>query len=51
VVKAGKLLTIDYEQAALHLHEAQKRVIANVPTHDWAHRDVDQISPPTFRTV
>jgi cytosine/adenosine deaminase-related metal-dependent hydrolase len=51
VVEAGRLLTMDYAQAAEALHEAQKRVIANVPGHDWAHRDVDQLSPPTFLTM
>jgi 5-methylthioadenosine/S-adenosylhomocysteine deaminase len=51
VVVDGKLLTIDYAKAALHLHEAQQRVMANVPNRDWAHRHVDQISPPTFRTT
>ncbi len=51
VVEAGKLLTIDYEQAAEHLHEAQKRVVANVPNVDWAHRGADEISPPTFLTM
>ena len=51
VVEAGRLLTMDYEQAAEHLHEAQKRVMAEVPKRDWAHRHVDDISPPTFRTI
>jgi len=51
VVRDGKLLTMDYEAAAQALHEAQKRVMADVPRHDWDHRTVDQISPPTFRTM
>jgi cytosine/adenosine deaminase-related metal-dependent hydrolase len=51
VVDAGRLLTMDYEAAAEALHEAQKRVIAKVPGADWAHRGVDEISPPTFRTA
>ncbi len=51
VVKDGKLLTIDYPAAAQALHEAQKRVMADVPRHDWDHRSVDQLSPPTFRTM
>jgi cytosine/adenosine deaminase-related metal-dependent hydrolase len=50
IVVDGKLLTIDYAQAAEHLHEAQQRVMANVPNLDWGHRHVDEISPPTFRT-
>jgi cytosine/adenosine deaminase-related metal-dependent hydrolase len=51
VVDAGRLLTIDYAAAAEALHEAQKRVMANVPNLDWGHRHVDEISPPTFRTA
>ena len=48
---AGRLLTIDYPAAAEALHEAQKRVMANVPKLDWAHRNVDELSPMTFRTA
>jgi cytosine/adenosine deaminase-related metal-dependent hydrolase len=51
VVENGEVLTIDYRQAAAQLHEAQKRVIANAPGLDWAHRPVEQVSPPTFRWV
>jgi cytosine/adenosine deaminase-related metal-dependent hydrolase len=51
VVEDGKLLTMDYAAAAEALHEAQKRVMADVPRHDWAHRNVDQLSPPTFRSA
>ena len=49
VVRDGEVLTMDYRAAAAHLHEAQKRVMDRVPSLDWAHRPVDQISPPTFR--
>lgn len=49
VVADGEVVTMDYRAAAAHLHEAQKRVIANAPNQDWAHRPVDQVSPPTFR--
>jgi 5-methylthioadenosine/S-adenosylhomocysteine deaminase len=49
VVRDGEVLTMDYRQAAAHLDEAQKRVVANAPQQDWAHRPVDAISPPTFR--
>jgi len=48
VVEDGEVLTIDYRQAAEHLHEAQKRVAANVPKNDWAHRSAPKIAPPTF---
>ncbi|PZW49120.1 cytosine/adenosine deaminase-related metal-dependent hydrolase [Humitalea rosea] len=51
VVRDGEVLTMDYRQAAEHLHEAQKRVIANVPSRDWAHRPVEKISPPTFGSL
>lgn len=51
VVRDGKLLTMDYAAAAEVLHEAQKRVMADVPRHDWNHRSADQMSPPTFRTM
>ena len=49
VVRDGEVLTMDYRAAAAHLHEAQKRVVDRVPLQDWAHRPVEQISPPTFR--
>lgn len=49
VVRDGEVLTMDYRAAAAHLNEAQKRVMDRVPSLDWAHRPVDQISPPTFR--
>ena len=49
VVADGEVVTMDYRQAAGHLHEAQKRVIHNAPAQDWAHRPVEVSSPPTFR--
>lgn len=49
VVADGEVVTMDYRQAAAHLHEAQKRVIHNAPGQDWAHRPVEVSSPPTFR--
>jgi len=49
VVADGEVVTMDYRQAAAHLHEAQKRVVANAPGQDWAHRPVEVTSPPTFR--
>src|SRR5690606_1171911 len=44
VVEGGRVLTMDYPAAAEALHEAQKRVIANAPDQDWAHRPVEQVS-------
>ena len=51
VVEDGRVLTMDYPGAAAALHEAQKRVKANVPNLDWDHRTAEQISPLTFRTA
>ncbi len=51
VVQDGEVLTMDYRQAAAHLDEAQKRVMANAPGQDWAHRPVEKISPPTLPVV
>ena len=51
VVRDGKLLTMDYAAAAEHLHEAQKEVMAKVPSLDWGRRHVDEVSPPVFRTA
>ncbi|MCS6891629.1 MAG: amidohydrolase family protein [Rhodovarius sp.] len=48
VVADGEVLTIDFRQAAQHVAEAQKRVIARAPAQDWAHRPVERIAPPTF---
>jgi cytosine/adenosine deaminase-related metal-dependent hydrolase len=51
VVEDGRVMTMDYPAAAAALHEAQKRIKANVPNLDWDHRTADQISPMTFRTA
>ncbi len=51
VVDDGRLLTIDHAAAAAILHEAQKRMMDQVPDRDWAHRGVDEIAPSTFRTA
>ncbi|MFN3448317.1 MAG: amidohydrolase family protein [Roseococcus sp.] len=49
VVGDGEVLTMDFRQAAAHLAEAQKRIVARAPELDWAHRPVDKIAPPTFK--
>ena len=49
VVSDGEVTTMDYRAAAAHLHEAQKRILDRAPSQDWAHRPVEQVSPPTFR--
>lgn len=51
VVRDGRSLTIDYPAAAAALEEAQRRMIAKVPERDWAHRTLEEISPPSFRYV
>jgi cytosine/adenosine deaminase-related metal-dependent hydrolase len=51
VVGDGEVLTMDFRQAALHLAEAQKRVVANAPRQDWAHRPVEQIVAPSFKWI
>ena len=48
-MRDGQVLTMDFAGAAARLNEAQKRVVAEAPGRDWAHRPVEQISPPTFR--
>jgi cytosine/adenosine deaminase-related metal-dependent hydrolase len=50
VVENGKVLTIDYVGACAALEEAQKRIVAQAPSLDWAKRAVDQMVPPTFAT-
>ncbi|WP_428490195.1 amidohydrolase family protein [Rhodopila sp.] len=45
VVDRGKVLTLDHAGALAALTEAQGRMIAAVPSHDWAHRDADRITP------
>jgi len=49
VVRDGEVLTMDFRAAAGALAEAQKRVVANAPAQDWAHRPIEKLSPPTFR--
>jgi cytosine/adenosine deaminase-related metal-dependent hydrolase len=51
VVEDGRVVTIDYPEAAAALHEAQRRIKANVPNLDWDHRTAEEISPLTFRTA
>ena len=51
VVQGGQVMTMDYPAAAEALDDAQKRILDRAPGQDWAHRPVDQVSPPTFRTL
>jgi cytosine/adenosine deaminase-related metal-dependent hydrolase len=50
VVEDGKVLTMDYEAAAIALEEAQRRAEPQVRTLDWAGRDHLEISPLTYPT-
>ncbi len=45
VVDEGKVLTLDHAAALAALTEAQARMIAAVPQHDWAKRDAAQLTP------
>jgi 5-methylthioadenosine/S-adenosylhomocysteine deaminase len=45
VVAAGRVLTMDHAEALALLAEAQARMEADVPNHDWAHRRAEQIAP------
>jgi 5-methylthioadenosine/S-adenosylhomocysteine deaminase len=45
VVEAGRVLTLDHAEALALLAEAQARMEADVPNHDWAQRRSDEIAP------
>jgi cytosine/adenosine deaminase-related metal-dependent hydrolase len=45
VVDAGRVLTLNHAEALGLLAEAQARMEANVPNHDWAQRRANQIAP------
>ena len=45
VVEAGRVLTLDHAEALGLLAEAQARMEADVPNHDWAQRRADEIAP------
>ncbi|HEY1932848.1 MAG TPA: amidohydrolase family protein [Acetobacteraceae bacterium] len=45
VVDAGRVLTLDHAEALGLLADAQARMMAEVPQHDWAGRRADQIAP------
>ena len=48
VVADGKVLTLDYADAAGRLDEAQRRAEVEAPKLDWANRPMDEISPPSL---
>jgi cytosine/adenosine deaminase-related metal-dependent hydrolase len=45
VVEAGRVLTLNHAEALGLLAEAQARMEADVPNHDWAGRRADEITP------
>jgi hypothetical protein len=45
VVDAGSVLTLDHAAALAALSDAQARMIAAVPRHDWANRDAGELTP------
>ena len=48
VVDNGQVPTMDYPAAAAALQEAQARMVRDVPSRDWAHQDVEGVSPRVF---
>jgi 5-methylthioadenosine/S-adenosylhomocysteine deaminase len=45
VMENKRVLTLDHAGALAELAEAQARMEASVPTHDWRGRNADQIAP------
>jgi 5-methylthioadenosine/S-adenosylhomocysteine deaminase len=48
MLRDGRVLAFDYENAVARLEEAQKRALPRVPGRDWARRPASEIMPPTF---
>jgi cytosine/adenosine deaminase-related metal-dependent hydrolase len=48
VVAEGKVLTMDYADAAGRLDEAQHRAELAVPGLDWGNRPIDEIVPSSL---
>jgi len=51
VVRAGRVLTIDYPASARALTAHQQRVLGRATAQDYAGRPVDEIAPPTCPTA
>ncbi len=51
VMERGKVLTMDHAAALETLTEAQARMIAAVPQHDWARRGADELTPVSLPQV
>jgi hypothetical protein len=48
VVADGKVTTLDHRGAAERLAEAQLRMMATTPKHDYRGRSADEIAPLTL---
>jgi 5-methylthioadenosine/S-adenosylhomocysteine deaminase len=48
MLRDGRVLAFDYENAVARLEEAQKRALPRIPSRDWAHRPAGEIMPPSF---
>jgi len=48
VVRDGQVLTIDVERALTEIERGQAQTIATVAERDYAHRDIDAMSPRVF---
>ena len=49
VVDAGRVLAVDERAVLAALQAAGERMWPRMKEHDWAGRDVDELSPPTYR--
>ncbi len=49
VVEGGTVLTLDYEGAVDRVEEAQRRMVEETPSRDYAGRSVDDIAPLSIR--
>jgi cytosine/adenosine deaminase-related metal-dependent hydrolase len=48
VLENGRALTVNQQDVVRRLQEAGERMWPKMAEHDWAGRDVDQLSPLTF---
>jgi cytosine/adenosine deaminase-related metal-dependent hydrolase len=48
VVRGGRVAGVDEAELARRVQAVAERLWAAVPERDWAHRGIDEISPPSF---
>ena len=48
VVEGGRVRTLDYNEAAAKVSEAQRSVLARVPERDHAKRQAEEVAPLTL---